>query len=278
MLRPPYGTRVSEQTCLSFEGPQSEEFWSGPDWFSLTDSNPCAWLEESGFDSLLWFFLFRPFSFLRISLSLSALKCPQKPQAHVGQMKQISFCGRQLLFYLHALTLVITHVWTPSRLDDHSYFWCRVSVVRPQKARARQQASSLFHEQPFLVLPSIKMPNTGRISTVTEISGGQTVAPHQHQMPSAFKTTDSCPWYKTPDISGVRYPKKRSEKKMRGGFSDWLTSSWLLRGLELQIYLQAGRQNTNHTAAFGVKGVIINWRIWCAIVFCVSLGVKDNAC
>lgn len=187
-------------------------------------------------------------------------------------MKQISFRGRQLLFYLHTPVLVITRISMITLTFDD-----KCQSVAPN-SRVRRQASSLFHGRPFLVLLSVKMPNTGRISTVTEIFGDQTVALHQHQMPSAFKTTNSCPWYKTPDISGVRYPKKRSEKKMRGGFSDWLTSSWLLRGLELQIYLQASRQNTNHTSAFGVKGVIINWRIWCGIVFCVSLGEADNAC
>lgn len=187
-------------------------------------------------------------------------------------MKQISFRGRQLLFYLHTPALVITRVSMITLTFD-----AKCQSVAP-KSRVPRLASSLFHRWPFLVLLSVKMSNTGRISAVTEIFCGQTVALHQHQMPSAFKTTDSCPWYKTPDISGVRYPKKRSEKKMRGGFSEWLTSSWLLRGLELQIYLQASRQNTNHTAAFRVEGVIINWRIWCRIVFCVSLEEADNAC
>ncbi len=123
-------------------------------------------------------------------------------------MKQISFRGRQLLFYLHTPALVITRVSMITLTFD-----AKCQSVAP-KSRVRRQASSLFHRWPFLVPLSVKMPNTGRISAMTEIFGGQTVALHQHQMPSAFKTTDSCLWYKTPDMSVIQ--KSDQRKKWEG--------------------------------------------------------------
>lgn len=129
-----------------------------------------------------------------------------KPQAHVGQMKQISFRGRQLLS-----TRTRPRSWSPASQ------WLLLLLMPSVSQSPPKSPSPLagFITISWTAFPRAAVSQNAKYRQ-NEIFGGQTVALYRYQMPSAFKTTDSCPWYKTYDISGVLYPKKRSEKKREG--------------------------------------------------------------
>lgn len=124
---------------------------------------------------------------------------------------------------------VYTHSrpWSPiSRYPDGPdlmitlTFDAKCQSLPPQKKQKKKPKSigrlhHYFMDNLFSWCCQSKCQIQAEFPIVTEIFSGQTVALHQHLVPSPFRTIESCQWYKTPDISGVRYPKKRSQKKKK---------------------------------------------------------------